>query len=164
MRIIGPSSEEEMVAVFLRGELSSDRFAAGIRQALHGAGAGERFVTTPDLADAAENALRMRILGQTRRYARRAGLFGGFPHDVRWERVALSPDELLSVRYIEYDYWVELSDGSRLPLDAARRIREGVKPFGVPTDGFLAAAERVGEAWPPLIVCSAGADRPLVVL
>ena len=38
------------------------------------------------------------------------------------------------------------------------------RAVGVPSDGFLAAAERVGEAWPPLIVCTAGGDEPLVVL
>jgi hypothetical protein len=39
MRVVAPSSEEEMIAVFLRGELRSDRFAPGIRDALRTAGA-----------------------------------------------------------------------------------------------------------------------------
>jgi hypothetical protein len=164
VRVIGPSSEDEMVAVFLRGELNSDRFGTAIREALARAGAPDDVVTTPDLADGSENALRRRLLTETRAYETRDGVFGRFPDAVSWQRVVLARDELVAVRYIDWDYWLELSGGSRSPVDAARRIRDGVAPYGISTDGFLAAAERVGEGWPPLIVCTAGADEPLVLL
>lgn len=36
--------------------------------------------------------------------------------------------ELRRVRYIDHDYWVELSGGSRLAIDAAPLIRAGVAP------------------------------------
>lgn len=164
MHIIGPSSEEEMVAVFLRGELDSDRFGGAIREALARARARDDVVRTPDLGDGSENALRRRLLTETRAYETRDGVFGGFPDDVHWQRVVLVRQELVAVRYIDWDYWLELSGGSRSPADAARRIREGVTPYGISTGGFLGAAERVGERWPPLIVCTAGEDEPLVLL
>ena len=44
-----------------------------------------------------------------------------FPHDVRWEWMAITPAELATVRYIDYDYWVELSGGTRLAAGAAPR-------------------------------------------
>ena len=91
-------------------------------------------------------------------------MFGGFPDDVQWDRVLLAREELADIRYIDWSYWNELSGGTRSPVHAARRIHEGIAPFGVPSDGFLAAAERVGDRWPPLIVCSAGGGEPLVVL
>jgi hypothetical protein len=43
--------------------------------------------------------------------------------------MVITPAELATVRYVDYDYWVELSGGSRLAVDAAPRIRAGVAPF-----------------------------------
>src|SRR5512132_87394 len=164
MRVEGPSSEDEMVAIFLRGELESERFGQAIRNALRRAGATADVVTEPDLADAATNALRRRLLTETRAYETRGGVFGGFPDDVRWERVVLARRELADVRYIDWDYWIELSGGTRSPVDAVGRIRAGIAPYGIPTDGFFAAAERVADPWPELILATAGPGRPVVVL
>lgn len=166
MRTVGPSGEEEMLAVFLRGELRSSRFAPGIREALRRAGADEQIVWEPDLADATESAQRLRVLDETRAYLRREGLFAGFPEDVRWRWVALTRDELSRVLFIHYDYWLELSGGSRRPLDAARRIRAGVEPFGVPNDGFLELADELSRRLPSreLIVVRGDESGPLVVL
>lgn len=49
------------------------------------------------------------------------GLFGGFPRDVRWCRARLTKDELLDILYINWDWWLRLTDGTRRPRDAARR-------------------------------------------
>jgi hypothetical protein len=58
------------------------------------------------------------------------------------------------VRYTEYSYWNELSGGSRLPVDAAVRIRAGIRVFDVPNDRFRAAALAVarGVRFDPLIL------------
>ena len=120
MRVVAAASENEMITVFLRGELGSTRFDAAVDAALAELGADERLVLQPDLEDERENALRR---AAARDYGRSQGLFHGFPDDVRWQRATLTPDEVLVVRYIDYDYWVELSGGSRRPLDAAERIR-----------------------------------------
>src|SRR5437764_12076813 len=134
MRRLRPSSEAEMVALFLRTELP----AAGFRDTLHAlrgrAGLTASLVTGPNLADPAENQAREQLLTAHRGYGTRIGLFEGFPHDVRWEWMAITPAELATVRYIDYDYWVELSGGTRLAVDAAPRIRAGVAPFGVSSD------------------------------
>jgi len=155
-----------MVAVFLRGELDSERFAPGIGRALRTAGAQDELITAPDLASAADNALRRRILDETRGYDRRVGLFDGFPNDVRWERVTLTASEVASVLYIDWSYWLELSGGSRRPADAAARIRAGFEAFGVKNDGFheLAAEFRERRAWSELILVSARAEGGDVVL
>jgi hypothetical protein len=164
--VVAPSSEDEMIATFLRAELDSDRFGQAIADALRRSGADVRVVTSPALANGDENELRRRILDETRGYSRREGLFAGFPTDVRWQRVALTRAELAAVRYINYDYWVELSGGTRRPADAAERIRAGVRVFGVPSDGFLdaAAALAAGAEWPELIIVSATAEGGDVVL
>ena len=60
--------------------------------------------------------------------------------------MAITPAELSGVRYIEYDYWNELSGGTRLAVDAATRIRAGVTPFGVPNDRCWQ-----WRRWPPTV-------------
>jgi hypothetical protein len=165
MRVIRAGSEEEMVAVFLRGELLSARFGDTVRDALAQAGGEEDIVLSPDLEDEGENAVRREVLATARGFGRE-GLFGEFPDDVSWERAALAPAEVLAIRYIDYDYWVELSGGTRSPADAARRIREGVEVFGVPSAGFHDAVDELAAAVaiPELIVVSPGDEAPLVVL
>src|SRR6516165_11342569 len=130
MRWLRPSSEAEMVALFLRTELPAARFRDTLRALLQSHGLPESVITTPDLGDAAENQARLRLLTEHREYGTRTGLFEGFPNDVRWQWMAITPAELARVRYIDYDYWVELSGPSRLAAGAAPRIRAGVAPFG----------------------------------
>jgi hypothetical protein len=154
VRSIRPSSEAEMVAVFLRGELGSPRFGSGVREAI-----AERLVLAPDLDNVAENELRRAALTAVRGYESREGIFGRFPHDVRWEWVVLAPDEVLEIRYIDYSYWVELSGGSRRPVDAVERIHDGRDVFGVPSASFLDVEL---EEPAPLIVV--GDETRLVVL
>jgi hypothetical protein len=160
VRVIRPSSEAEIVATFLRGELESERFGPGIRAEID-----ERLLLEPNLGDEEENATRRGVLEATRAYERREGLFHGFPEDVRWERAALASDEVLALRYIQYSFWNELSGGSRRPLDAAERIRDGIVVFGrLPTDGFLTAAETFSVAGMPELIVVGGPGPELVLL
>jgi hypothetical protein len=164
MRRLRPSSEAEMVALFLRTELTSDRFGDQLRALLERAGLPDRVVTDPDLGDDAENQARLRLLTQHPDY--RADYFDGFPYDVRWQWMAITAAELARVRYIYYDYWIELSGGTRLAVDAAPRIHAGVAPFGVPNDGALEMAQAVadGARFLPLILVTTGLGGDLVVL
>jgi len=166
MRWLRPSSEAEMVALFLRTELPAARFRDKLRALLEREGLPERVITDPDLDDDAENQARLRLLTQHREYGTRAGLFDGFPDDVRWQWMAITPTELATVRYVDYDYWVELSGGTRLPVDAAPRIRAGVAPFGVSSDWALGMAQAFagGARFPPLILVTTGPNGDLVVL
>jgi hypothetical protein len=49
-----------------------------------------------------------------RQWRERTGLFDGFPDDVAWERIALAPDEVLAILYIDWDWWRTVSKGTRL--------------------------------------------------
>jgi hypothetical protein len=155
-----------MVALFLRTELPAPRSRDSLRALLAQEGVPERVVTAPDLGDDGENQARLRLLTRHRGYGTRAGLFNGFPDDVRWEWMAISPAELATVRFIDYDYWAELSGGTRLAADAAPRIRAGVAPFRVPSDWALGMAREVarGARFPPLILVTTGPGGDLVVL
>lgn len=163
VRVIGDSSEDEMVACFLLGELTSRRFGAGVRRALVAAGESERLLTDADLTDPAANRARRDLLTATRGYGDNRDVFEDFPARARWIRAVLTPGELARVRYIDYSYWNELSGGSRLPGDAAERIRTGVRVFDVSNRRFLMAAGAVrrGERFSPLIL--AGRRRDTLV-
>jgi hypothetical protein len=50
-----------------------------------------------------------------RQWRERYGLFGGFPDDVAWERAALTVDDVLGILYINWDWWLRVSQGTRLP-------------------------------------------------
>jgi hypothetical protein len=52
-------------------------------------------------------------------WGERDGLFSGFPDDVAWERVALTRGEVLAILYINWDWWLTVSNGTRLATVAA---------------------------------------------
>jgi hypothetical protein len=154
VRVLGVSSEDEMIACFLSGELSSPRFGQNLRSHLTAGGQAERLLTHPDLSDAGANLARRALLAATRGYGENRDLFENFPAHVTWTRALLSADEAARVRYLDYSYWVELSGGSRRPADAAARIEAGLRAFDVPNEPFLDAARALigGERFPPLIL------------
>ena len=71
--------------------------------------------------------------------------------------MAITPAEPAEVRYIRYDYWDELSGGSRLAVDAAAHPRR-CAPFRVPDSGKLDMAQAAagGPRFPPLILLATG--------
>lgn len=166
MRLLGTVSEHEMVAVFLKTEIASARFQGAILELLRRDGRDRSVVEHPDTTSEAENRYRLRLLGDFRGYRQNRDLFDGFPDDVAWHRAALTPGEVARVKYIAYDYWEVLSGGSRLPADAAPRIRAGIVVFGQKTEGFLALAQalREGATFPPLILVGTRPGADLVVL
>jgi hypothetical protein len=85
MRTVRSATEDEVLACFWQAELASPRWTA------------------------ADVERRRRAWGE------RDGLFDGFPDDVAWERVALTRDEILEILYINWDWWLTVSNGTRLP-------------------------------------------------
>jgi hypothetical protein len=154
VQILGASSDDEMIATFLRGELPSERFGGDIRTCLASFGQPEQLLTCPNLSDAAANTARRRVLAATRGYGEDRDLFMGFPAQVTWIRAVLGADEIAKVRYMHYSYWYEISGGTRLPADAAAHIQAGLQAWDVPNDRFTQAARALanGEQFPPLIL------------
>jgi len=155
MLVLGPASEEEMIACFLGAELTSERFGPEIRSALAANGHPESLLTHPDFTDAAANAARRAVLAATRGYGENRELFDeSFPAKVTWTKAVLTPAELAAVRYMDYSYWIELSGGTRLPADAAKRIKDGHRAYDIPNDGAIAAGQAAKAAvrFPPLIL------------
>ena len=166
MRELTRLTEHDMIAAFVRGELHSERFGAAVRAAMRRHRVRRRVVEQPDTTDPEQNAQRLAVLRDYRRYGLDNSLFDGFPYDdAVWSRVALARDEVLAIRYIDYDYWVELSGGTRLPVDAARRIRAG-EADPEHARSFLRVADALdqGTRFHELIAVTAGGGAPLVAL
>jgi hypothetical protein len=104
---------------------------------------GKGMLQAPDWQNAQENTLRRTLLGAYRGYGRNQGYFIGFPTNVRWERTTLTRQELEQVRYIAYDYWVELSAGTRMAVDGARNATAGMVVFGVKSSGLVYMANEL---------------------
>jgi hypothetical protein len=125
MRILGSVSEDEVIGCFLRAELGSGRYGQVVRKLLDRDGRDVDVLARPDLTDSAANRYRSGLLDEYRGFVQRIGLFGRFPERVEWYRAALSRDEVLEVLYIDWDWWLEISDGTRRPTIAAEKIRRG---------------------------------------
>lgn len=75
MRRSGPIGEAEMVAVFLRTEITSARFGGCILATLARDGRDRAIGERPDTGNAAENAYRRGVLGGCRGFGRDTRLF-----------------------------------------------------------------------------------------
>jgi DNA phosphorothioation-dependent restriction protein DptG len=149
-----------MVAVFLKAEIASERFGEKIISQL-GLGSKERSVVdTPDITNVVENAYRRQLLASYRAY-----VFEELPAHTQWYRAVLNRDEVMKIRYIDYDYWNEISDNTRLPIVATETIRAGREIYGQSTQVFLDVAEklRAGALFPELIVVGTSPEEQLTV-
>lgn len=160
MKLLRAISEDEMVAVFLTAELGSGRYGEKLHALLLRDERDPLVLREPDLRDADENAYRRKLLEEHRAYERREGLFGGFPRHVDWFRAGLSREEVLDILFINWDWWLTVTGGSRRPRDAARRIRAG-QVAGVTAEEHELLVQTVQ---PELIAVTTPAHSPLVLL
>jgi hypothetical protein len=99
-----------------------------------------------------------------RRGWRIGGLYDGFPDELEWHRVALSADEVLEILYIDWDWWLTLSGGTRSPREAARWIRAGLVA-GADAESHRPLAARLhSEDPPPELIAVAEPDLGKLVL
>jgi hypothetical protein len=156
--------EDEVVATYLRAELAG-RFGKGLRALLARDGRSTAVVSRPNVADADDNRYRRALLDEHRGYERGEEIFEGFPRGIEWWRMALSPEEVLGILYINWEWWRAASGGSRRPADAARRIRASEIP-GVTVEEHepIAAALCAGRRPPELIAVTTTERERLVLL
>jgi hypothetical protein len=165
MRTIEKITEEEMVAVFLQTEINSSRFSASILRILERDNVDRKIIDCPDINDKAENDYRAALMGEFRGYKRNKEIFVDFPDDIQWERIVLNRQDLEKIKYINWDYWLEISDNTRLATEAARKIRLGMID-GEEAKGFWSVSDalRKGLKLPELILVSKSKEDNLVLL
>ncbi|MFS8158790.1 MAG: hypothetical protein ACMG6E_00995 [Candidatus Roizmanbacteria bacterium] len=166
MKKIKEITDDEMISVFLKTEISSNRWSKAIIDLLEKDQKDRAIVDNPNLTSREENNYRKKLLGNFRGYGKNDLLFSNFPHDVRWIRARLSKEELKEVKYINYGYWNELSKYTRLPKVGAETILSGERIFDQSNDGFIkaAAAIKKGVKFPEMILVSTDEKSNLVVL
>ena len=164
MRILRDASEEEMVLAFLREELDSKRFRESILKALKDAGASEELILEGDITSETQNILRCRVLGLFRGYPDRE-IFENYPSDVTWKYAVFEADDLCKLRYVDYDYWNELSRETSSPVNAAETIRNGEEIYGISNQYYLEGKELLeqGMTFPPMILLTCGNERYLIL-
>lgn len=160
VRLLYPTTEDDMIAVFLQAEIVSLRFGEKVTSQLERDRKERGIVDTPDITNVADNAYRRQLLASYRAY-----VFEELPVHTSWYRGLLNRDEVANIRYIDYDYWNEISGNSRLPRVATEVIRAGGEIYGESTQGFLDVAQalRSGAHFPALIVVGTSPDAVLTV-
>lgn len=169
MRMLRPSSEPEMIAEFLRQEYASkDRYGATITACLQAERLSPEIIRQADITNDRENAQRRQVLARYRGYGtQEPSYLTSFPdHGVAWDWAMLTAAELLDACYIRYKYWTALSAGSRSPVIAAERIRQGFEVYGVSNERSFDIAALIGNGitLPPLILVTIPAPIKHVVL
>jgi hypothetical protein len=141
MEIVGPATEAEMVAEFVRAERDSPRY--GPRLA-----AAARDLQTDD---------PLRLLAATRGYPDQY-LFVGFPRDAVWRRVLLRRSEVVAIRHYPVSQWRDYTHGTRRADHLARELWAGVvtDPMLSESTAKLAELYEKGVPVPPIIVATDG--------
>jgi hypothetical protein len=160
LKLIRPTTEADMIAVFLKAEIVSERFGQMVLDLLEHDKKSRTVVDTPDITNSDENTYRRQLLGAYRTY-----VFEELPTHVAWYRALLTREEVVKVRYIDYDYWNELSSHTRLPCVAVEAILAGREIFGESNKAFfdVAQALREGVRFPELILVGASPTAELTV-
>ena len=160
MRLLFRTTIDDMIALFLKAEIASERFGEKVRAQLAVDGKERSIVDAPEITNQSENTYRRHLLASYRAY-----VFAELPVHTVWYRALLHRDEVMQIRYIDYDYWNELSNNTRLLIVAAEVIRAGREIYGESTQVFLDGAEqlRTGVRFPELIVVGTAPDEQLTV-
>jgi hypothetical protein len=150
VKIIKTSSSQEAVLYWLMAELNSGRFSDDLHKALNKLKCNEKIITNPDLDNNNDNLKRWQILKSYRSW-----LDINFD-DYLWRLVELDQNDVSSLNYIDYSYWNELSDNTRMVGLAVKNIKNGKVVFDVPNDRFYSVAKDIksGVDFLPIIVVS----------
>lgn len=164
MKIIRNSSEDEMILAFLSGEINSKRFGEELRRVIIELGNSPDIILSGDYTSESQNKVRRDILSKFRGYPDRE-IFDNYPKNINWVLVSFESTDLCKLRYIDYSYWNELSNGTSCPIDAAINIENGVEIFGVSNKNFLDGknALETGAAFPPVIALASD-DKCIILL
>lgn len=166
MKKLRDVTTDEMIAVFLRGEINSDRWGERLLFFLNRDDVDRKVIDNPDITNKMENEYRKKLLSEFRGYKRNKYLFIRFPNDVTWVRAEVSKQELKKVLFVAKDYWAEITDGTRLPHYLAKRIKSGDLPDDENVLRFKAVARALqqGAIFPELILVAEDESSRIVAL
>lgn len=167
MKILGKSSENEMIALFLKGELTSKRFSKELLKIISDFNVNLNTISIYDLNNKTDNDLRKLVLRLYRGYGDNKEIFTNFPTEIDWYWCRLEREDIQKIKYIDYDYWTELTNGTRYTIDSKENILNGKEIFGVSNKPFVEGANflKKGGVFPPIIVLAANdSNDEMIVL
>ncbi len=166
MKILEDISEEEMTYMFIMQQMESFRFADEMQQIMENLGVDRKIIDNPNFKDQNENKLRLKLRQSFGGSDDDGHLFDNFPKNISWKKAKLTKKDLMKVKYIDYDYWIELSNGTRLVKDGASSIRKGIEIFGQSNQKFWDALEALkkGVKFPEPILITKNLSSDLVVV
>lgn len=100
INILRPITEDEVIAGFLQSDFHLPEFAK-YRKSMR------ELVTSPDLEDPVENALRRALL-----FVRHGALWRELPRDTQWFQVELTEADLYKIRVFPRAQWRKLAQGN----------------------------------------------------
>jgi hypothetical protein len=153
MKILNKSSENEMIALFLNGEIKSERWVNQINEIIEKKNIDKNIILNPNLNNNNENQLRKLVLKIFRGYNNKE-IFKNFPKKIDWNWALLDKNDILKIKYITYDYWEELTNGTRYAKDSVINIKNNKEIFGVSNNNFIKLSEYIknGNKIEPLII------------
>jgi len=166
MEILGDISEDEVTAIILDYNMNSPRFKFELKELLQRHGLDERIVNNPDLRNESENKLRKEFVQSLDGRGIGGYLNKDFPNDVEWKKAEINKEDLRAIKYIDYSYWNELTNNTRLVRDGAKSVKKGVVVFDASNYPFWYAFEapKKGRKFPEPILVSRDFNSDLVVI
>lgn len=160
MEIIQHSNPDEAVLIWLKAELNSSRFSEVLLDSMNKFGLSESQLNNANLDNEKENELRYNVLLDYRPW------FKEEIYAMNWSRISLDHSELLNLRYIDYSYWNEISNNSRLVGEAAKNVQRGKTAFDVSNDNYYTVAKHIanGGKLPPLILVADSDQGPFKIV
>jgi len=165
MKVDKRISNDVMIAEFLSAEINSDRFGDKIRGILREKGYSKELINKP-VFDQEENEKRQVVLAECRGYGLDKNIFENFPDDMEWFEGTINVNDLDSLKYINWDWWLKITDGTRLIRDAEKNIRKGKEVGELEVERFeriLMAIKKGRKIARPIIVAK-DRDCQLVIL
>lgn len=166
MKIIDDITEDEVTTIILQYNMGSFRFNNELEKLLKQKKIDMKIVSEPNLKDIRENILRKKFVQSLNGSGVGGYLSGNFPNNVVWKKARLSKKDLSNIKYIDYSYWNELTNHTRLVHDGAESIKKGVIIFNESNQPFWNAFEALkqGKKFPAPILVSQNTNSDLVVI
>jgi hypothetical protein len=154
MKKLKKSSENEMIALFLKEELFSKRFSKKLLKVINRLNVDTNIISNYDLNNNNENEIRKEILKAYRGYGNNTEIFKDFPSNINWYWCELKIQDILNIKFIDYDYWTDLTNGTRYIKDSKENILNGKEIYGVSNKPFIDGANYIkeGNKFEPLIL------------
>lgn len=156
-----------MIALFLQEELESKRFSKDLLRVINDLNIPPEIISKYDLSNIADNNVRKLILKLYRGYGDNKEIFNNFPTNIEWYWCKLDKLDISKIKYIDYDYWIELTNGTRYIIDSKKNILMGKETFGVSNQPFIDGADylKKGGIFPPIIILSSKeSNNEMIVL